>query len=422
MRKSFAEHSSKKPDREFQVRIDKLVYGGEGLGRLDGRVIFVPFSAPGDMLLVRTLESRKGFTRAEIREILHPSASRRMPACRYFGICGGCHWQHVEYCTQLEAKRSILEEIFRHRFPETHQIEIGLKPCPAEYGYRSRARIQVRRSAVGLTLGFFRMRSHAVEQIEECPLLRPLLNNALAALRARFAKSPPSAGVLEIEIAASEDTQRWNCSPPGPEGECRIASSSRGGEEDCLLVRKIRGFAYSVSPSSFFQANDFMISNLVSSVMSLVQEAGPGSALDLYAGVGLFTLPLARYSREVVAVESTAISAGLCRVNVAAAGLDNVTVIQADVGEWLNAAISPPAPDVDLVLLDPPRAGAGRTIMDHLPRIEAKTVIYVSCDPQTLARDLVALREHGYRIDFVEGLDLFPQSYHFETVVRLRRG
>jgi 23S rRNA (uracil1939-C5)-methyltransferase len=422
MMESSAEHGRKRPQRQIQVRIDKLVYGGEGLGRLDGRVIFVPFSAPGDTLLVRTLESRKGFARAEIRGVLHPGSSRREPGCRYFGVCGGCHWQHVEYAAQVEAKRAILEEVLRHRFPETHRIEIGMRPCPAEYGYRSRARVQVRHSAAGLRLGFFRARSHAVEQIDACPLLRPALNAALAALRERFEKSPPSAWVRQIELAASEDTQRWAFSSMGQEGECASIAGSAPGGEDCVIVRKVQGFSYCISPSVFFQANDLMVSDLVSFVMSLVQEADPVTAVDLFAGVGLFSLPLSRHAREVTVVESAPVAAGLCRMNAASAGLNNLSVIQAEAGEWLSSAEPPPASDVDLVLLDPPRTGAGRAVMDRIPKLGARTVIYVSCDPQTLARDLAALREHGYRIDFVEGLDLFPQTYHFETVVRLRRG
>jgi 23S rRNA (uracil1939-C5)-methyltransferase len=422
MKKGTAPHGRRKPLKDAQVRIDKLIYGGDGLARLDGKVIFVPLSAPGDTLSVRIIESRKGFARAEIHKILHPSSSRRVPECRYFGVCGGCNWQHVKYAEQLEAKRVILEEAFRHRFPDTRRIEIGIRPCPAEYGYRSRARIQVRRSAAGLTLGFYRMRSHRVEQIEACPLLRPSLNSALAAMRQRFEKDPPPVEVREIEIAASEDTQRWACSTPGHERELRFGFGLPAGEEDSLLHRKIQGYAYLVSPSAFFQANDFMVSDLVSCVMSLVQEAGPGSALDLYGGVGLFSLPLARYTREVVVVESNPIAACLCRANTAMAGLTNVRVIQADAAEWLSSTASPPAFDAGLLLLDPPRTGAGQAIMDLIPGIGAKTVIYVSCDPQTLLRDLVALCGHGYCIDFVQGLDLFPQTYHFETVVRLRRG
>ena len=422
MRKRFNEHVRKRALEEVQVRIDKLVYGGDGLARLDGRVIFVPFSAPGDTLSIRILESRKGFARAEIREILEPGSSRRVPACRYFGVCGGCSWQHVEYSEQLEAKRKILEEIIRHRFPETRRLEIGMRPCPAEYGYRSRARIQVRRSIQGLTLGFYRMRSHTVEQIDACPLLRPSLNNALAVLRERFDRNPPPVGVREIEIAASEDTQNWACSSTESGADFKTASGGTTGEENRRLARKIQAFTYSVSPSAFFQANDFMIADLLSCVMSLVQEAAPGSALDLYGGVGLFSLPLARHAREVAVVESNPVAAGLCRANAAAAELTNIRVIQADAGEWLNSTIATPASGIDLVLLDPPRAGAGKALMELIPGIGATSVIYVSCDPQTLARDLAALCGHGYSIDFVEGLDLFPQTYHFETVVRLRRG
>ncbi len=407
---------------DVQIRIEKLVFGGDGLGRLDGKVLFVPFSAPGDWLSVRVAESRKGFARAHISKILQRGPSRRVHACRYFRVCGGCNWQHVEYAGQIEAKRSILEEILHHRLPETRDLEIGMRPSPAEYGYRSRARLQVRQSARGLTLGFYRMRSHTVEQIESCPLLRPLLNSALTILKKRFERDPLPLDVHEIEIAASEETQRWAWSLPLNEGKLPTVSVRAGGEQDCLLARKIRGLTYSVSPSAFFQANDFMVSDLVSCVMSLVQEASPEVALDLYGGVGLFSLPLAKHAREVIVVESSPIAAGLCRVNAASAGLTNMKVIEADAGRWPGTAATPPAPNADLLLLDPPRTGAGKAVLDLIARTKAKTVIYVSCDPQTLVRDLTALCAQGFRIDFVEGLDLFPQTYHFETVVRLRRG
>jgi 23S rRNA (uracil1939-C5)-methyltransferase len=420
--KKFSRNHGRTPREQYELRIDKLVYGGDGLGRLNGKVVFVPFSAPGDELLARTIESRKGFARAEIREIFRPGSSRRVAACPHFGVCGGCHWQHVGYSAQLEAKRRILEEVFHHRFPETRSLEIGMKPCPVEYGYRSRARIQVRLSPTGLKLGFYRVRSHAVEQIESCPLLRPSLNTALVALRDLSAAHLRSGGISEIEIAASGESRKWIWASPGNEAMSGSAPGFAAEKEDLLLVRKVQGFDYSVSPLSFFQANDFMVSDLVSSVTGLVKESGPRTALDLYCGVGLFSLPLAQQAGEVIAVESTPVAASLCRTNATAAGFSNVRVVQAESGEWLESIGAASAAGIDLVLLNPPRTGAGPAVMDRLTRIAAGTVIYVSCDPQTLARDLQRLTGQGYRIDCVEGLDLFPQTYHFETVVRVRRG
>jgi 23S rRNA (uracil1939-C5)-methyltransferase len=420
-RKSPRNHNQT-PREQCELRIDKLVYGGDGLGRLNGKVVFVPFSAPGDEVLARTIESRKGFARAEIREILRPGSSRRVAACPHFGVCGGCHWQHIGYSAQLEAKLRILEEIFHHRFPETRGLAIGMKPCPVEYGYRSRARIQVRLSPTGVRLGFYRVRSHAVEQIEACPLLRPSLNNALAALGDLSAAYLRSGSISELEIAASEENRKWIWASPGDDAMSGGAPGFAGEKADPLLVRKVRGVDYSVSPLTFFQANDFMVSDLVSCVTDLVKESGPRTALDLYCGVGLFSLPLAQQVDEVIAVESTPVSATLCRGNALAAGLSNVRVVRAESGEWLESIGAASAAGIDLVLLNPPRTGAGLAVMDRLTRIAAETVIYVSCDPQTLARDLQRLTGQGYRIDYLEGLDLFPQTYHFETVVRVRRG
>jgi 23S rRNA (uracil1939-C5)-methyltransferase len=180
-------------------------------------------------------------------------------------------------------------------------------------------------------------------------------------------------------------------------------------------------FTYQVSPSVFFQANDYILSDLVSEVSSLAGIAGTGTALDLFCGVGLFTLPLARQFRKVVAVESSPAACRLCSMNSSAAGFGHIQIVCTDVSAWMKALSSFAPPAFDLVVLDPPRVGVGLEVMNRIREWAPETVIYISCDPKTLCRDVSLLARHDYVIDFIEGLDLFPQTYHFETIVRLRR-
>ncbi len=417
------------PDRQattepLALEIEKLVYGGMGLGRHEGKVVFVPFTVPGDLAEVRIVERKKNFSRGEATKILRPGPGRTDPACRYFGRCGGCQWQHLDYALQIEAKRSILEEILHHRLPQTRELSISMRACTRDYGYRSRARIHVQQRGDRRRIGFLHYRSHSVEDIESCPLFRPALNHALAAVRSSLAAAPQESGRTEVDIACTADDGRWAAAEARPDAEaslaeCRFAGLETGDED--TLQRDVGGFILHTLPSVFFQANDYMVGELVERVSRLWSQCGSRSALDLYSGVGLFSLPLARRFARVVAVETSPEAAHLCAQNASEAGFANLRTMNADVLPWMEAAGSVAAPEFDLVFLDPPRAGAGPEVMDRLAEWAPETIIYVSCDPQTLARDLAALPQRDYRIDFVEGLDLFPQTYHFETIARVRR-
>jgi 23S rRNA (uracil1939-C5)-methyltransferase len=403
---------SRDPSARFEVEIEKLVYGGEGLGRHGGKVVFVPFTVPGDRVEVRPIEHKKDFIRAVVTQLLKPGPGRRAAPCSHFGRCGGCQWQHMDYALQVEAKRRILEEGFHHRFPETRKLLISMKACPNAYGYRSRARVHLRGFGAQPKAGFFRHRSHAVEDVGDCPLFRQPLNEALAAVRSAHREGRFGPGEKELELACSEDGS-WVFTEVGP-------ADSRAGQSSRDVMRKRVGeFSYATTASAFFQANEFMLEELMTLVLNLAAEGN--AALDLFSGAGFFSLPLARRYRGVVAVESNPEAHRLCVGNAAHARLDNIQPMCADVLDWMEAVGSIAAPGHDLILLDPPRAGAGLEVMKRLAEWVPKTIIYVSCDPQTLIRDLAALPARDYRIDFVEGLDLFPQTYHIETVVRLKR-
>ena len=411
-----------KAPKTFEVTIEKLVYGGMGLGKHLGKVIFVPFSVPGDRLRVHRVEEKKTFIRAEIAQILKPGDGRVAPACPHFGKCGGCHLQQLEYLRQVETKRRILEETMHHRFPETRELPITMNACMQPLGYRSRARVQTRGTGEKASVGFFRHRSHVVEDIDNCPLLRPSLNEALSALRQFKIKVDLDASPQEMDMACSHEEGTWATARVGAEpgyGGLPLLGTRRA--EDVILRRKVGCFHYSVTASVFFQANDFMVLELAALVHELSANKGRDSALDLFAGVGLFSLPLASQFAKIVAVESSPEACRLCSSNASAAGFRNIQTVCTDAAAWMKSEGSAASNKFDLIVLDPPRSGAGTDVMEQINELAPATIIYVSCDPQTLSRDLACISSRAYRIDVVQGLDMFPQTFHFETVVRLSR-
>lgn len=366
------------------MSIEKLVYGGHGLARLDGQVVFVPFAAPQDRLRVRVTETGRGFARAEVVEVLAPGPARRAPRCRHFGVCGGCSLQHVAYEAQLAAKAEFVRESLRRLGGIEWTAEIPVRAA-AEYGWRARAEVQARRGHAG----FFRAGTHEIVDVAECPVLVPELEARVRALAA----DPPRRAVT---LAASDDGT--------------VAQDDRG-----TVRRRVAGFEFASAPDAFFQGNRLLVEDLVAEATG---GASGELAVDLYAGVGLFSLPLARSFARVVAVESHRRSAAQGAANASANGVANVSFETADVAERLAAGFGA-APD--LVLLDPPRTGAGPGVAGAIAALAPREVRYVSCDPATLARDLRAFAGAGLRLASVVALDLFPQTHHVETVATLAR-
>jgi 23S rRNA (uracil1939-C5)-methyltransferase len=389
-----------------EVTTGQLAYGGDAVARHRGLAVFVQFAAPGERLRVRIIEVKKNFARAVIEEVLTQSPSRRDAPCRYFGQCGGCQLQHISYEAQLEAKigfvRDALERVGRIDWP--HEIEIK---HAAEFGYRARAQVKVERTDDSQSsIGFARAGSRSVCDVESCAILLPQLDAALGAFR-KSAADPdqPLAGRIrtEVNIAAGDSAISF---------EPQVVGLPGG-----VLTRTVAGFAFRFSPATFFQVNALMLETLVSKAVG--DESG-SLAIDLFAGVGLFTLPLASRYAQVIGVEADRRSVAFARENIAASTLENVDVRQAGAASWLEkfAAIRAPAPD--LILLDPPRTGAADSI-PHLTALKPARITYVSCDPATLARDLRKLLDSGYELRSVVALDLFPQTYHVETVASLAR-
>ena len=416
------------------VQIEKPVYGGAFLARVEGKAVFVPLALPGEQARVRVVEEKRGYATAEVEEIVAAAAERVAPKCKHFGACGGCQYQHANYKAQIEMKQGILRETLERggvRAPEQIAVLAG-----DPWAYRNRIRLAF--DAEGRP-GYCGRRSHAVIAIDECPIAAPLLVRAAfsaAELFRRFAvasrpaelslfcdaaQSSMLASVFTDGAARVPLTDYFDALLPqipslrGVElvevhqGQSRTVA--RAGAES--LAYRAAGFDYRVDQGAFFQVNRWLVDELVECVTAGLHG---GQAWDLFAGVGLFARKLAERFERVIAVESAPAAKAPLKHNL---GGTNATAVKATTLEFLRGAANGERPDA--IIVDPPRTGLGAETTELLGRISAPEMVYVSCDPATLARDLRALVAAGYAIERIALADLFPQTFHLETVVRLRR-
>ena len=463
----------------MQLTIEKLIYGGDGLTRLPadehgrGKTVFVPFVLPGEQIEASVVEGRPGFARARLERVLTPSAERVEPGCPYFMRCGGCHYQHIDYAAQLRYKTEILRETLRRTAKFELQDDIVVHAAEP-WAYRNRTRMHVRHQPE-FALGYFQYGSHALLPVESCPISSPLINRAVAAMwtigrRKKvvpqtlhglqfFTSHDETKLLVELYVrpeegvgrrpsadsfrppAGSQDTIAdaktlqalatqlgsflpelggvvvFATSPVEDESRQRAPLTSvQSGEpliigEDSLLYRAA-GQDYRVSGGSFFQTNRFLVDKLVDVVVGTRKGR---AAVDLYAGAGLFTSHLARNFDQVIAVEASPHSFADLQKNVP----HNVKCVSITTEKFLTERAAKLAPD--LVVLDPPRAGLGEKAAKALCGMSASHVTYVSCDPATLSRDVRVLLESGFRVEQAHLIDMFPQTYHMETVLHLAR-
>jgi 23S rRNA (uracil1939-C5)-methyltransferase len=462
-----------------QFTIEKLIYGGDGLARIPasgderrGKTVFVPYVLPGEVVEATVVEERKGFTRAELVEVLSPSTARIAPRCPHFGVCGGCHYQHSNYTAQLEDKRQILHEtILRGAKLNLPHIEVH---SGGEYGFRNRTRmkIAVRESGAGqdapaadagpeFALGYYRHASHELEAVRECPISSPLINRAIGVLWELAAEAMQYPSLREVQFFANHDDSELlvelfihhattpvllkNFAKLLRERMAEIvgvavfasasgASVSKSTDDDmedgslegsrrlsragvpyidgaASLMYQVGSHGYRVSAGSFFQTNRFLAAKLVELVTA---NRSGRAALDLYAGVGLFTLPLSRHFERITSVEIAQNSYDDLAANAA---VPHIQAVHSTTEDYLNAARG----RWDFAIADPPRAGLGERAAKRLAELGIPRLAYVSCDPATLARDLVTMLGAGYRVEEAHLVDLFPQTYHMETVLHLAR-
>ena len=429
------------------LSIEKLIYGGDGLARTapdaQGRsmAVFLPFVLPGERVEAAVAPGKAGFARGTISQLVERSLHRIDAACPYFQKCGGCHYQHIPYERQLEYKVGILRETLQRVAKIEVQTEIKLHASPP-WNYRNRTRFQVR-TAPEFALGFFRFGSHEFLAVRECPISSPRINVAIKKLiDARGCDCPAAIEELELFADASDervlawafcgrdadrkDLSRWaeavRKEIPAMAGVTFFPSRRRSEEDEQSEAKalaqsgatemhyRVGDKEYRVSAGAFFQVNRHLLEELVATVTGGVEGE---LALDLYAGVGLFSARLASSFHHILGVEASQTSYADLAHNAAA----NVKAVRARTEDTLLPARSRP----DLIVVDPPRAGLGKAVAGTLAKLRAQRVRYVSCDPATLARDLSPLLAAGYRIEEAHLFDLFPQTFHIESVMLLAR-
>jgi len=390
--------------------IEKLVYGGEGLARVDGQVVFTPFVLPGEAVEIAPPSSKKNAQRADLLRVVRPSADRVDAPCPIFGKCGGCHYQHADYPAQLQLKRGILAETLRRgakiEFDESRIAITSGDP----WGYRNRTQFHIENGQIG----FRRMRSQMLVPAAQCPISSPKINEALAKLNRMVKDRRWPRFVTSLEVFTDEKQVQWNvreASQPVAKHFFDWLAAEVPGTVPGELVYETAGDLFSVSGNSFFQVNRSLLGSLTD--LAIGSETGD-AAWDLYAGVGLFSVPLARKFSKVTAVEAGRAADDLRR-NTGRAGVAVETVRQSSEAFLLEANDTP-----DLILADPPRAGLGAGAVTRLLEIAPRKIVIVACDPATLARDLAGLKE-GYEIERITMVDLFPQTFHIETIIGLTR-
>lgn len=385
------------------VTIERIVPGGYGIAHGGGATYLISGAIAGERVRARLTgyrgKARSGF----VAEVLEASPERIEPPCPVAGVCGGCDFQHMRYEAQLAAKRGIVLDAFRRIGGIELGDEFQIVPSPREFGYRTRANWHL--EPMTGDFGYLAAESHKVIDVEHCPILEPLLDETLRKTREGI-RAGLTAGI-SYDAAAGDDD----------------ANAFSGQWEPLPLFRTVGGVRYRFDAPTFFQANGALLDGLVEEALwladTLIAESGRGIAIDLFSGVGLFSIPLARRFETVNAIESDERAVKHAKRNARNAEADNLTINRLETGRYFRDQ-KKAARKVRFALMDPPRSGLDTETRQGLIEAEIPAITYVSCDPATLARDLKALIGGGYRLERVVGLDCFPQTHHVEIVAHLR--
>lgn len=445
-----------KRDDLIDLNIVRLAYGGRGVGRVDGLVVFVPATAPGDEVHARVKQVRRAYAEAEVVSVLAPSPERTAARCPHFGVCGGCTWQHITYPAQASAKEAIVRESLSHLGGLTDVPVRPLVAAPDPWYYRNKMEFSFHPEGI---LGLHRRGEwNRIEPIATCFLQSDAsvaLVNAVRAFAVAAdlpAYDPRTHGGLLRSLVIREGRGTGEClvglltSPGALPGEAFAAAVRAAAPTVTGIVRGIvtgasdgappsrlevidgqpyveevvAGLRFRIGLETFFQTNTAQATRMIEYVVAQAQPIMGRTIVDLYCGVGTFALALARAGGRVTGVELLASSVEAARGNAARNGLQGPTFVSGDVRVMLPTVVAQGGTP-DLVVLDPPRAGAGGRVMRKIGRCGARRVIYVSCNPTTLAPDLKELLPFGYDLISVQPFDLFPQTYHVEAVAVLDR-
>jgi 23S rRNA (uracil1939-C5)-methyltransferase len=404
----------------FDLILEKLTYGGDAMGRLpDQRAVFVPFGLPGERIRVKLTEEKKNFARGEIVEILEPSPDRIEAKCIHFGKCGGCHYQNLRYEKQLQAKTDILIDQLKRIGKIDNPPVQQMVACPTPWNYRNHLQFHLTEDG---KLGFVSHQGLGVREISECHLPEPSINELWPQL-----EFEPGTNIDRVSLRAGAEDDLMlvleSESPETPELEIEAGISVThvyegntvviAGSDHILMHVLDRDFK--VSAASFFQVNTPMAEKMVQHLMTNLPITQSTTLLDVYCGVGLFSAYLAPKCKSVIGIESSESSCEDFTVNLDE--FDNVELYEGTAEDVMPHLEAKP----DIVLVDPPRAGLDKAVVDGILNLSPRVIAYVSCDPSTLARDAARLINGGYHLKDVTPFDLFPQTYHIESISMFER-
>ncbi len=425
---------------DIELTIDNLAFGGSGVGRHDGKAIFVPLTAPGDRVRCRIVQEKARYAEAEMTALLEPALQRRVAPCPVFGECGGCQWQHLPYAEQERWKERIFTDQLRRHGGIAEPTILPLVPSSDEWHYRSRVQFKCRQTEHGFLIGFYKRSSHYVVDVAHCPITDERLNAVLTLFRQWLPAAPDPARIPQVDLEIGSDgavravvhclgeeeaLATWL--RPLAEGAGIALFLQPGRKEKLLAICGSRELEIVVDEpplqlaygaGGFAQVNLAQNRELVRAVIAAAALTGRERVLDLFCGMGNFSLPLARRAGEVVGVEDYAPAIEQARLNARRNGIGNAS-FHAMPAEGAAARLAGGFP-FDLVVLDPPRSGA-LAVVKELLRLPPRRILYVSCDPATLARDLKSLLGQGFELLWSRPFDLFPQSSHTESLSLLQR-
>ena len=400
---------------EQEIILTTLTYGGDAMGRLeDGRAVFIPFGLPGERVRVRLTEEKRNFARGEVLEILEASPHRILPRCKHFGVCGGCHYQHLPYEEQLEAKTEILRDqllrIGKLENPPVQKMVASASP----WNYRNHVQFHLTEEG---KLGYVKAQDPAVFAITECHLPEGSINSLWPQL-----EFEPGTNIERVSVRAGKEDDLMlaleSGSPESPELEIEAAISvAHIFEEHTVVIAgndhvniSVLERDFRVSAASFFQVNTAMAGKMVNHLMANLPVKQSNTLLDVYCGAGLFSAFFAPTCERVIGIEASPSACEDFSFNLDE--FDNVELYEGLAEDAIPHLEAKP----DIVLVDPPRAGLEKRVVDGILKLNPRLIAYVSCDPSTLARDAARLLNGGYHLKDVTPFDLFPQTYHIESI------
>jgi 23S rRNA (uracil1939-C5)-methyltransferase len=438
-------------EQELTLKIEKLIYGGWGLARCDEpgtdlfrgkqKVVFVPDVLLGEKVRAKLTSRWKDYGKATLRDVLTPSPHRSHPPCPVFGTCGGCHLQHMDRSAQAAYKQAVLEESLQR----IGQISASPQPiltAPDPYHYRHRVQLRLLQEGHSLKMGFYRRESHDPVEVEGCPILRPELEGVMRSLQEPLREGLPFLlNPIEIHLQYSIHLNQFLIVFHGegvkPEGLTEFyidlkkrlpltgivvytKNKRREIRGQPFLLHKLKDMSFQISDQTFAQPNWTMNELITDKILQYAQLKGKETVLELYSGMGNFSLFLARQARHVIAMEGSPQAVKDARYNAQLNHATNIEFYRLSVEKGLVRLLKN-LPAIDLILMDPPRQGAGPDVLKQVCRLQVPRILYLSCDPTTLARDLKFLLPQGYRLGRIQPFDLFPQTYHLEVLVELEK-